>query len=95
MLEVTHQDHSTGITLLQLLRATYTRVLFFAHIPFMMNCTFNATLTDRLQHRHFTKMIPEAVSTVEFFITFQMVYHQKTKKQFKSMANNNTLFRQI
>ena len=30
--------------------ATYTWVLFFTHIPFVVNCTFNMLLTDRLQH---------------------------------------------
>jgi len=37
------------ITLLLLVRATYIRVLFFAHIPFVVNRTFNATPTERLQ----------------------------------------------
>jgi len=31
------------ITLLLLVRATYIWVLFFAHIPFVVNHTFNAT----------------------------------------------------
>ena len=43
LLEVTHQDHSIGITLLLLVPATYIWVLFFAHIPFAVNRTFNAT----------------------------------------------------
>jgi len=38
-----------AITPLLLVRATYTWVLFFAHIPFMVNHTFNATPTERLQ----------------------------------------------
>jgi len=38
------------ITLLLLVRATYIWVLFFAHIPFMVNRTFNATPTEWLQH---------------------------------------------
>jgi len=38
------------ITLLLLVRATYIWVLFFAHIPFVVNHTFNATPTERLQH---------------------------------------------
>ena len=33
------------ITLLLLVRATYKWVLFFAHIPFVVNRTFNATRT--------------------------------------------------
>jgi len=37
------------ITLLLLVRATYLWVLFFAYIPFVVNHTFNATPTERLQ----------------------------------------------
>ena len=37
------------MTLLWLVRATYKWVLFFAHIPFVVNRTFNATSTERLQ----------------------------------------------
>jgi len=50
-----HQDHKhcqkslTKITLLLLVRTTYIWVLLFAHILFMVNCTFNATSTERLQ----------------------------------------------
>ena len=52
LLEVTHQDHSIGITLLLLVRATYIMVLFFTHIPFVVNHTINATPPERLQHTH-------------------------------------------
>jgi len=38
------------ITLLLLVRATYIWVLFFAHIPFVVNCIFNATPAERLQN---------------------------------------------
>ena len=38
-----------AITLILLVRATYIWVLFFAHIPFMVNHTFNATPTEKLQ----------------------------------------------
>jgi len=38
------------ITLLLLVCATYVWVLFFAHIPFVVNRTFNATTTEMLQH---------------------------------------------
>jgi len=41
--------HAT-ITLLLLVRATFLCVLFFAHIPFVVNHTFNATPTELLQH---------------------------------------------
>ena len=52
LLEVTRLDHSIGITLLLLVCATYIWVLFFQHIPFVVNRTMNATPTERLQH-HF------------------------------------------
>ena len=38
------------ITVLLLVRATYILVLFFSHIPFVVNRTFNATPTERLQN---------------------------------------------
>jgi len=38
------------LTLLLLVRATCIWVLFFAHIPFLMNRTFDATPTERLSH---------------------------------------------
>jgi len=37
------------ITLLLLVRATYIMVLFFTHIPFVVNHTINATPPERLQ----------------------------------------------
>jgi len=37
------------ITLLLLVRATYISVLFFAHIPFVVNRAFSATPGERLQ----------------------------------------------
>jgi len=40
------------ITLLFLVRATC--VLFLAHIPFVLNCTCNVPLTERLQQYSFT-----------------------------------------
>ena len=52
LLEVTRLDHSIGITLLMLVCATYIWVLFFTHIPFVVNRTMNATPAERLQH-HF------------------------------------------
>jgi len=42
------------ITLLLLVRATYIWVLFFAHIPFVVKRTFNATPTEKLQQLQFT-----------------------------------------
>ena len=38
------------ITVLLLVCATYIWVLFFTHVPFMVNRTFNAMPTERLQH---------------------------------------------
>ena len=56
LLEVTHQDHSIGIILLLLFRDTYIWVLFFAHIPFVVNHTFNTMPMERLQ-QHEAKAI--------------------------------------
>jgi len=39
------------ITLLLLVHVTYICVLLFAHIPFVVNRTFNAISTERLQQR--------------------------------------------
>jgi len=36
-----------------LVRATYMFVLFFVHIPFVVNHTFNATPTEWLQQSSF------------------------------------------
>jgi len=38
--------------LLLLARAAYIMVLFFAHIPFVVNHTINATTPERLQQGH-------------------------------------------
>jgi len=46
------QQRTIEITLLLRVRATYIWVLFFAHTLFVVNRTFNATLTERLQHYH-------------------------------------------
>jgi len=52
LLEVIHRDHSIGITLLLLVRTTYIWVLFFAHMPFVVNRAFNATPTESLHQCH-------------------------------------------
>jgi len=39
------------ITLLLLVRTTYIWMIFFAYIPFVVNLTFSATPTERLQQR--------------------------------------------
>jgi len=41
------------VTLLFLVCATYIWVVFFAHIPFVVNRTFNATPTERLQQHSY------------------------------------------
>ena len=51
LLEVTQQDDSNRITLSLLVCATFVWALFFAHIPFVVNRTFNAMPTERLKHR--------------------------------------------
>jgi len=43
-------DITDEITILLIVRATYMWVLPFALIPLVVNRTFNATLTHRLQH---------------------------------------------
>ena len=67
-LEVTHQDHSSGITLLLFLRATYIMVLFFTHIPFVVNHTINATPPERLQQL-FNDNCSEVVPSTFHYIT--------------------------
>jgi len=44
-----HRDHASQSLLLLLARLTYIMVLFFAHIPFVVNHTINATPPERLQ----------------------------------------------
>jgi len=45
------QRFQAAITLLLLLRATYIWMLLFAHIPFVVNHTFNATPSERLEQQ--------------------------------------------
>jgi len=45
------RDHLTRSLLLLLVHVTYICVLLFAHIPFVVNRTFNTTSTERLQQR--------------------------------------------
>jgi len=66
LLEVTHQDHSSGFTLLMLVRATYIMVLFFTHIPFVVNHTINATPPERLQHYHSLQYIYHTLQLLVF-----------------------------
>jgi len=44
-----NRDHAPQSLLLLLARATYIMVLFFTHIPFVVNHTINATPPERLQ----------------------------------------------
>jgi len=50
------RSHYHEITLLLLVHSTYIWVLFFAHIPFVVNRTFNATPTERLQQQTIVTM---------------------------------------
>jgi len=45
------QSLHAAITLLLLVRTTYIWVLFFAHIPYVVNRTSNATPAERLQQQ--------------------------------------------
>jgi len=45
-----NRDHTSQSLLLLLARATYIMVLFFAHIPLVVNHTINATPPERFQH---------------------------------------------
>jgi len=62
--EVSHcgrkqQQRSCSQSLLLLLvRAAYIMVLFFTHIPFVVNHTFNATAPERLQ-QWYVKVLAE------------------------------------
>jgi len=47
---INNKDHAPQSLLLLLVRATYIMVLFFTHIPFVVNHTINATPPERLQH---------------------------------------------
>jgi len=47
----------------QYVRASYMWVLFFAHIPFVVDRTFNVTPTERLQH--WLKNSGSKISTVK------------------------------
>ena len=44
-----NRDHASQSLLLLVARATYIMVLFFTHIPFVVNHTINATPPERLQ----------------------------------------------
>ena len=78
LLEVTHQDHSIGITLLFLVRATYIMVLFFTHIPLVVNHTINATPAERLQHYHSLQYI---YRTLQLLIFLTLCNLNKTRNR--------------
>jgi len=67
------------ITPLLLVRDTYILVLFFAHIPFVVNHTFNKTPTERLQHYQFW----------ENYQRFKYVSLEKYAKNVKHAFNIN------
>jgi len=62
----------TTITLLLLVRIRYIWVLFFMHIPFILNHTFNAMPTERLQQHplHFTQ-----TATIKCFFCEGCTWH--------------------
>jgi len=60
------------ITLLLLVRTTYIWVLFFAHIPFVVNRTFSATPAERLQQH------PFLFTTNRSRVVFAKVSHSTT-----------------
>jgi len=65
------------ITLL-LVRATYIWVLFFAHIPFVVNRTFNATPTERLQNVAISCLllpIPQTVQQKDLVLPTMLAIH--------------------
>jgi len=75
-IEMTRLDHSIiacswhayiGVILLSLLvRGTLILVLFFAHMPFVVNRTFNATPPERLQqYYHSVKVLRESKLSFE------------------------------
>jgi len=55
------------ITLLLLVHATYIWVLFFMHIPFVVNRTFNTTLTERLQQYIYPLLVHVVTSSLDVF----------------------------
>jgi len=62
------------ITLLLLVCTTYVWVLFFAHIPFVVNRTFNATPIERLQHYQMLQIHLTKVKTLG-----RLFLHNKTQ----------------
>jgi len=46
-----NRDHARNFSYQLLARATYIMVLFFTHIPFVVNHTINATPLERLQQQ--------------------------------------------
>jgi len=50
-----NRDHASQSILLLLARTTYMMVLFFTHIPLVVNHTINATPPERLQQYQILK----------------------------------------
>ena len=79
--------------LLLLARATLMMVLFFTHIPFVVNHTINATPPERLQHHHYQDVqrhwqnAATAFSKLVYYKCLTLSLRERIKKQF-SIAKN-------
>jgi len=60
-----NRDHAPQSLLLLLARTTYIMVLFFTHIPFVVNHTINATALERLQQH---PLLPTNHTDRTFFV---------------------------
>ena len=85
-IEITQRDHS----FIACSRHMCIWVLFFAHIPFVVNRTFNATLTERLQQHIILLRSSEIdLSFVNKNIRFdKQTYHQLTNFLFCAYQQN-------
>jgi len=69
----------TTITLLLLVRATDILVLFFTHIPFVVNRTFNATPTARLKQWYKQHTVYHTSRTITNYETGTMENNKKDR----------------
>jgi len=61
-----NRDHASQSLLLLLARLTYIMALLFAHIPYVVNHTINATPPERLQHYLTCFSLPEIIQSTTF-----------------------------
>ena len=73
-------------SLLLLVRATHIWVLFFAHIPFVVNRTFNATLTERLQQQRLALNVTRIAISRTSAHYFPLANSDKNLRQFRSVT---------